>query len=214
LGLSSFGLVKRVRNSIHRRVGQKVKVGHAGTLDPLATGLMVLCTGKATRKAMDLTAEDKRYEVRMKLGETTASFDLETEPVYGGSYEGIGEKEIVAVLERFKGSQLQTPPIFSAKRVNGRRAYSLARKGEEVKLSPVPVVIYSLEFISIELPYVSFRVHCSKGTYIRSLVHDLGEALGCGAYMSGLIRTASGSYSLDSAMNPDEFLDAMRKSRL
>jgi tRNA pseudouridine55 synthase len=205
-GWTSFQLVNKVRWLLCRKHKlKKLKVGHAGTLDPLATGLMVLCVGKATKQIPSLTGQDKEYIAEIKLGETTPSFDNETEADKTYPTEHITRKLIEQKLELFKGEIEQIPPVYSAKQINGVRAYDYARKGIDVELKPAVVMIKKFELIDYEMPVATFQVHCSKGTYIRSLARDLGESLGSGAYLNGLKRTRIGDYQLVDAINIENF---------
>jgi len=205
---TSFDLVQKVRNRLCRKLHiKKLKVGHAGTLDPLASGLMILCTGNATKQIETLQLEKKEYVATLKLGATTPSFDLETEEDNIFGYSHISKEMFIEKLDSFIGNILQVPPVFSAIKVDGRRAYQFARKGEEVDLKPKPVVIDSIELVKFNLPEVEIKVVCGKGTYIRSLARDLGESLGCGAYLTGLRRTRIGSFSVEEAISVDYFLE-------
>jgi len=211
--MSSFGLVRFVRGVITDRGKPRIPVGHAGTLDPLAEGVMVICTGKATRQAADHSGAEKEYIAEITLGGTTASYDLETEVSILEGVEMPTQEEVLATLESFKGEQWQTPPVFSAKKINGKRAYKSARKGKEVRLLPNSIDISELEMLSFEAPVLRFRVVCSKGTYIRSLAHDLGQKWGCGAYLSGLTRTRSGGFTLQGAYTMDGFRELVQSTR-
>lgn len=203
---SSFQLVNKVRWLLCRKHGwKKLKVGHAGTLDPLATGLMILCTGKATKKIMELTGFDKTYVTEIKFGATTPSFDLETEVDNEFQTDTINEKSINEALKEFQGEIDQVPPLFSAKYVNGVRAYNLARKGIEAELKSNKVTVHKFELLSYQNTTGVFNVHCSKGTYIRSLARDLGLALNSGAHLTSLKRTSVGDFKLSDAMNVEEF---------
>ena len=194
-GMSSFGAVARVRRILSQREGHKVKVGHTGTLDPFATGLLILLAGKATKKAPELTKKDKVYEATIRLGATSTTGDPEGEIVETGAALPTRE-EIEAVLPQFRGEIQQTPPAFSAIKVNGQRAYKLARAGKDVEIPSRTVTIYELEIISYEEPYLKIRTHVSSGTYIRTLAEDLGKALGCGAYCTELRRTKIADYDI------------------
>ena len=196
-GMSSFGAVARVRRILSQREGHKVKVGHTGTLDPFATGLLILLAGKATKKAPELTKKDKVYEATIRLGATSTTGDPEGEIVETGAALPTRE-EIEAALPRFRGEIQQTPPAFSAIKVNGQRAYKLARAGKDVEIPSRTVTIYELEIISYEEPYLKIRTHVSSGTYIRTLAEDLGKALGCGAYCTELRRTKIADYDISS----------------
>ncbi len=207
LNWTSFDLVQKVRNSLCRAMGiKKLKVGHAGTLDPLASGLMILCTGKSTKKIEEIQAQRKEYIAELKLGATTPSFDLETEEDNTYELAHIDEKLFKEKVGLFIGEIEQTPPIFSAVKVNGIRAYDLARKGDNPKLTPKKVVIDSIEVLSFDLPKAVLRIVCSKGTYIRSVARDMGEALNSGAYLTALRRTRVGDYKVEDALTIDYFL--------
>ncbi|MFP4489094.1 MAG: tRNA pseudouridine(55) synthase TruB [Bacteroidales bacterium] len=203
---TSFDLVKKVKNIIRKHYGyKKIKVGHAGTLDPLASGLMIICTGKYTKKITDIQQSAKEYVADFYLGKTTPSFDLETE--VDGSYDiaHIDRDMITDALQSFEGEYDQVPPQFSAKSVKGKRAYDYARKGEKVELKSQRVSFYELELLDFDSPRVEIRILCSKGTYIRSFARDLGEQLDSGAYLSSLKRTAIGDYKLEDAMDIRDF---------
>lgn len=208
---TSFDLVNKFRYKLSRKLGvKKIKVGHAGTLDPLATGVMIICTGKATKRIDEYQYQTKEYVATLRLGETTPSFDLETE--VDGVYptEQITKELLAAVLPSFIGSIQQIPPAYSACKVNGKRAYELARKGEEVQLKAKTLVIDEIELLSFDLPEIKIRVVCSKGTYIRALARDIGVALNSGAHLTGLVRTRIGAFTLDQCMQPEDidlFLD-------
>lgn len=208
---TSFDLVKKVKNIIRNTYGyKKIKVGHAGTLDPLASGLMIICTGKYTKRISELQDRNKEYIATLHLGETTPSFDLETE--VDGRFETghINREDIGQALEHFRGEYLQVPPVFSAKNINGRRAYDYARKGIDVKMEAREVFFYELELLDFDLPLVSLRILCSKGTYIRSFARDFGSYLDSGAYLAALERTAIGEYKLDDAMQLSEFEEVVK----
>lgn len=204
-GKTSFDVVRQVRSIIKKKYNlRNIKVGHAGTLDPLATGLLVLCTGKATRQINLLMGQDKMYTGRGKLGFTTPSYDRETaeEPTgvhFRGDYD-----ELMSAARLFLGEIEQIPPVYSALKIGGKRAYQLARMGEKAPLKPRKVRIEIFEITSFKPPFFDFRVVCSKGTYIRSLIHDLGQALGCGAYLYDLRREKSGEFSVDKAWKFEE----------
>lgn len=203
---TSFDLVNKVRKEIAGKCGlKKLKVGHAGTLDPLATGLMILCTGKATKKIDEFKDLTKEYVATIKLGQTTPSFDLETSVDKEYPSEHITSEMVKEVLMRFVGIQMQEPPLFSAKFVDGKRAYELARKKIEKKLDLVKVVFHEIELIDFNNSVVKVRVLCSKGTYIRAFARDLGIALGSGAHLTGLVRTAIGDKVLSQACTVEEF---------
>lgn len=197
-GMTSFGVVARVRRVLTEQAGRKVKVGHTGTLDPFATGLMILVTGKKCREAEHYTKLDKWYEAQIVLGQTSSTGDPEGE-LAAVSDRRPTEAEIGAVLERFTGEIQQVPPVFSAIKIDGQRAYKLARQGKEVNMPSRNVTIYSLKLISYEYPYVNIRTHVSSGTYIRTLAQDIGEALGTGAYCRELRRTKIAEYDISDA---------------
>jgi tRNA pseudouridine55 synthase len=208
LGYTSFDLVKRVRNALSRKLGiKRMKVGHAGTLDPLATGLMILCTGKATKLIESYQDKEKEYVATLKLGATTPSYDLETEENYRGETGGITREILENAVKKFSGQLQQEPPVFSAVKVKGKRAFDYARKGEELKLQSKKIVIYKIEVESFELPYAVIRVVCSKGTYIRALARDIGEELKCGAYLTSLRRTRIGEFDVNDAVSINYFLE-------
>ncbi len=203
---TSFDVVAKVRRKICRKLGvKKLKVGHAGTLDPLATGVMVVCTGKATKRIEEFQYQTKEYIATLRLGATTPSYDLEKEIDAYYPFEHITPERVAEVLERFKGRIEQVPPAFSACKVAGERAYELARRGKEVALKPKVLVIDEMELLSCELPQIRIRVVCSKGTYIRALARDIGEALDSGAHLTALVRTRVGEILLSECMEPTEF---------
>lgn len=209
-GWTSFDVVKKVRNTIRIK-----KVGHAGTLDPLATGLLILCTGKHTKTIEGIQGQEKEYIVRFKLGATTASYDAELpeENIQDASH--IDRPQIEAAIEQaFLGEISQVPPIYSAVKINGQPAYKAARKGKEVKLKSRQVHIYEFSLLSTETspPEFDAKIRCSKGTYIRSLVHDLGQMLGTGAYMRELERTRIGEYRLENAWEIPDFVSKVKAS--
>lgn len=192
LGWSSFAVVKKFRYLATQYLGQRIKVGHAGTLDPLATGVMILCTGRSTKLIESLQQGVKEYVAEICLGATTPSFDLETEIDASYPTEHITEETIRSVLPTFLGEIAQTPPAFSACKIEGKRAYDMARKGKEVALQSKPITIHELELLEVKLPIIKLRVLCGKGTYIRALARDLGLALGSGAHLTALRRTRVG----------------------
>lgn len=206
---TSFDAVKRVRGAIQRRLNvKKFKVGHAGTLDPLATGVLIVCTGKATKEIDRLQAGTKEYIAELTLGATTPSFDLEKEIDATYPYEHITEEMVREVLPRFTGHIMQVPPVFSAVKVDGKRAYKFARKGDEVELKAKPLVIDELEMLESELPKkLRLRIVCSKGTYIRALARDIGMALNSGAHLTALCRTRVGDIRLEDCVTPDQAVD-------
>lgn len=205
LGWTSFDAVKRVRGAIQRRLNvKKFKVGHAGTLDPLATGVLIICTGRATRDIERLQNGTKEYIATLRLGATTPSFDLETEIDATFPWEHITEERVREVLPRFTGHIMQVPPVYSAVKVDGKRAYKYARKGTEVELKAKPLVIEKLEMLPSQLPDLRLRIVCSKGTYIRALTRDIGTALGSGAHLTALCRTRVGAVKLEDCISVDE----------
>ncbi len=217
MGWTSFDVVNYVRKVVAAAEGKKpknCKVGHTGTLDPLATGLLVLLVGKEyTRQAGDMSKHDKTYEVTMKLGETSTTGDDEGEKTPVNSRIP-GETEVLDAVQAFTGEIMQTPPVYSAIKVDGQRAYDLARKGKEVKLEPRPVTIYDIREVKYEYPHVRFTCDVSSGTYIRSLVADVGERLGTGAYMTALRRTKVGEYDISAAMQKDDISQESLQSHL
>jgi tRNA pseudouridine55 synthase len=203
---TSFDLVNKVRFMIRSSLGiKKIKVGHAGTLDPLATGLMIICTGKATKKIDEFRDLDKEYIATFHLGETTPSFDLETATDNNYPIDHISEKIVIETLRSFIGEQKQLPPLYSAKQIDGKRAYEFARKGIQKELVPVSIYFREIELLTYSLPEIKVRLVCSKGTYIRSFARDLGDALKSGAYLSALERTAIGPYTLKNACDLEKF---------
>lgn len=207
---TSFDVVNKVRWLISRKLKiKKIKVGHAGTLDPKATGLVIVCTGKATKQIEELQASEKVYEAKLKLGATTPSFDLESEEDENFPTEHITRQLVEQKKELFVGDIMQVPPIYSAIKVNGKRAFDYARKGRELELDARPISIFEIEVEHFELPDLILRIRCSKGTYIRSLARDLGEALGSGAYLTGLRRLKSGSHEVGSAWTIEAFEKAL-----
>ncbi len=197
---TSFDLVKKVRARLRHKYGiRKIKVGHAGTLDPLATGLMIICTGRSTKKLVNFQDLGKSYLAGIRLGATTPSFDLEMEIDAEYPTEHITKELITEALKSFLGPQLQIPPQFSAKKIQGKRAYDLAREGLKADIKPQSIVIDEIELIDYNLPDITVRVACSKGTYIRSLARDLGEAVNSGAHLFSLVRTSIGPYLLKDA---------------
>jgi tRNA pseudouridine55 synthase len=208
---TSFDVVNKIRKSLRHYLGiQKIKVGHAGTLDPLASGLVIICTGKATKQIMQFQDLDKAYTAQVRLGATTPSFDLETKVDSTFPWEHITPEKIDQALLKLSGDQEQMPPLYSAKSVDGKRAYAMARKGKQVKLKPQQVHISLLKLLSAELPEVTLQVECSKGTYIRSLARDLGSLLESGAHLSGLRRTRIGPYHVDQAISVDNFIENLK----
>lgn len=193
---TSFDAVRKIRNLTRTK-----KVGHAGTLDPLASGLLIVCTGKFTKKINEYMAQEKEYTGTITLGATTPTYDLESEPGQFKTIDHLTVEDLQKATEHFTGNILQTPPIHSAIKKDGQRVYELARRGEDVKLEPRPVIISEFSITKIELPLVHFKVVCSTGTYIRSLANDYGAALGVGGYLSSLCRTRIGGFLLKDAMS-------------
>ncbi len=203
---TSFDLVKRVRGAILKKMDiRNIKVGHAGTLDPLATGLMIICTGDYTKRIEQYQNLPKEYEANLMLGASTPSHDLETQIDQRFDITHVSEKLLKELLKTFVGSYKQKPPAFSAKFINGKRAYELARKGKTVELKSNMVSIYSLEMINYSKPMLKIKIKCSKGTYIRALARDIGIKLNAGAHLTALKRTCIGDYALEKAMTFDEF---------
>ncbi len=214
---TSFDLVNKVRSAIERHYKLKrlaLKVGHAGTLDPLATGLMLICTGKKTREIDAYQGMPKEYTGTFVLGATTPCFDLEKAVDQTYPTEHITDELIRGAAQRFIGKQQQEPPVFSAKKVDGKRAYDLARAGKEAKMTLSEIEITEFEITGIRMPEVDFRVVCSKGTYIRSLARDFGLALQSGAYLSGLCRTKIGKYSVEDASSVEEFIGQLQNNAM
>lgn len=198
-GISSFQAVYILRRELKQKHGKKVKVGHCGTLDPIATGLLILVSGKLTKRAGELTKKDKVYTATAKLGASSTTYDSEgelSEELSLDSNQQPSRAELRQALQTFLGASQQVPPIFSALKVGGQRAYKLARTGQEVKLNPRPIEVYSIELLEYSYPKLKFRVHVSSGTYIRSLIHDLGLSLGTGAHMTELHRNSITPYHL------------------
>lgn len=211
-GWTSFQMVAKIRRLLTLRMdGLKVKVGHAGTLDPLATGVMLVCTGRATKQIETLQAGEKEYIATLRLGATTPSFDLEhsIDALYPADH--ISEDDVRRVLSQFEGDIEQVPPTFSACKIQGKRAYDLARKGKDVDLKAKTIHIDRIELLECSLPILKIRVACSKGTYIRALARDLGEALGSGAHLTALQRTRVGQYTLDHCFQLSQFESWLQK---
>jgi tRNA pseudouridine55 synthase len=197
---TSFDVIQKLRKIIRIR-----KIGHAGTLDPLATGLLIVCTGKFTKRINEYMAQEKEYTGTFTLGATTPTYDLESEPENFKPFDHITDNEIQSATKNFIGEIKQIPPAHSAIKIGGTRVYELARQGKEVKLEPRKITIKEFVITKIEMPVVGFKVICSTGTYIRSLAFDFGEALGCGAYLSSLCRTRIGEFSVTNALDLDAF---------
>lgn len=209
---TSFQIVNKVRYQLSRKYGiKRFKVGHAGTLDPLATGVLLLCTGKATKRIEELQQHTKEYEAEIMLGATTPSYDMEHPVNETFPYEHITREMVEDTLKQFIGDIAQRPPLFSACKVDGKRAYDLARKGSDMQLEPKQIRIDNIELLEYELPKIKIRVTCGKGTYIRSLARDIGEAMQSGAYLSGLTRTRVGEYKIENCIVPDDFPEWLEK---
>lgn len=204
---TSFDVVNKLRRPVN------AKFGHAGTLDPLATGLLICCTGSFTKKISEYQMLPKEYTGIIHLGAVTASYDLEQEPEDFKSFEHLSSEEILAATQAFIGDIVQIPPAHSAIKKEGKRAYELARAGKEVELKARPITIGSFEITHISLPEVHFKVTCSTGTYIRSLAHDFGQALGCGAYLQALRRTKIGNYKVEDADSPEEWIQYLKEQQ-
>lgn len=199
VGWTSFDVVNKLRYKLKIK-----KIGHAGTLDPLATGLLILCTGKMTKRIDEFQAQEKEYTGKFIIGQSTPSHDLETEVSEVKNISAISEAEIIQASKKFLGTIQQIPPLHSAIKVDGKRAYKMARKGKELELKPREVKITAFDIVEIKKPAVSFRIVCSKGTYIRSIARDFGNALGVGAYLTELCRTRIGEFNLKDALTIDE----------
>lgn len=215
LGWTSFDAVKRIRGAIQRRLKvKKFKVGHAGTLDPLASGVLIVCTGRATRLISGLQDGMKEYVAEITLGATTPSFDLETEIDATYPTDHIDRELIESVLPRFTGKVMQVPPVYSAVKIDGKRAYSFARKGKDVELKPKELEIREIEILEFEASVVRLRILCSKGTYIRAIARDLGLALNSGAHLTALRRTRVGDITIDKCRTIDEALKLIAEDKL
>ena len=208
VGWSSFKVVYKIRKAIEVK-----KVGHAGTLDPLASGLLILCTGKKTKEIDKYQSIEKTYTGTILLGKISPSMDLETEIIKEGSLEGITESKILAVRDSFLGKILQIPPMYSALKFKGKSLYKLARKGKSIERKPREVILSKFEIKNISLPYVDFEITCSKGTYIRVIANDFGEKLGCGGLLKSLRRINIGEYSVENAVKVDDFVHNLNKSK-
>jgi tRNA pseudouridine55 synthase len=205
---TSFDVVRKIRGSIRIK-----KVGHAGTLDPLATGLLIICTGKFTKQINDFMAKEKEYTGTFTLGFTTPTYDLESTPQNPKDISLITEQMLHDATKPFIGEIMQMPPIYSAIKKDGVALYELARRGEDVDLKARPIIIHQFEITKIELPIVHFKILCGTGTYIRSMAHDYGAALGCGAYLSSLRRTKIGEFDVEKAMGVEEFMNTLVSSQ-
>jgi tRNA pseudouridine55 synthase len=205
---TSFDVVAKLRSTTKIK-----KVGHTGTLDPLATGLLIICFGKATKKSNDYLGLPKKYRANVKLGATTKTDDSEADEENIKQIDDLSEELVRDTISSFIGKIMQRPPMYSAKKVKGQRLYKLARKNEEIEIQEVEVEIYSIDNTSIDLPFVQFDVKCSKGTYIRSLARDIGEKLGKGGYLYDLRRTDIGDYNISDSLSVNEFVDLHRKNK-
>ena len=206
---TSFDIVKKIRS-----VTKEKNVGHAGTLDPLATGLLVLCTGKNTKKINDIQNQNKEYTGEFTLGKTTSSHDLETEFIESNDLDGVTEEKINDLRKNFIGEQFQRPPRFSAVKVKGKRAYQFARKNENIEIKEKKINIHEFKISEINLPNISFMISCTKGTYIRSIARDFGKALGCGAVLTKLRRTKIGEFDVKDALKIDDFVNKINKEKI
>ena len=207
---TSFQVVNKLRWALRTKYKlKKIKVGHTGTLDPLATGLLLICTGKMTKKISEIQALEKAYTGIITLGATTPSYDLETAIDQNFSINHITKQQLDRVRKKFVGEIDQYPPIYSAIKKEGKRLYEYARKGEEIKIQSRKVSLYAFDFTKIDIPKVHFHVRCSKGTYIRSLAHDFGKALESGAHLSQLRRTAIGAYTVEDSLTPDQISEKL-----
>jgi len=206
---TSFDVVRKIRNLIRIK-----KVGHAGTLDPLATGLLIVCTGRFTKRINEYMAQEKEYTGDLTLGATTPTYDLESDPGNFKDITLITRDNVLNATKQFIGEIMQVPPAHSAIKIDGKRVYELARQGKEVKIEPRKIIIKEFGITNIEMPVVSFRVVCSTGTYIRSLANDFGTALGCGAYLSSLCRTRIGDSKLEDAKSIQQWEEEIKKIRM
>lgn len=215
VGWTSFDVIGKLRGGLRFIFGRKMKVGHAGTLDPLASGLLVVGYGRRTKGLEELSGQDKTYTGTIRLGEVTPSHDAETEVTQHLPWEHLGETRIKEVMDRFTGELMQQPPIFSAKHHKGERAYFLARDGAANEMPSVKVTVHRLDLLSVRGQEVDFEVTCGKGTYIRSLAHDIGQELGCGAWLTTLRRTRSGAFDVADARSPEawsKWFDQVKKA--
>lgn len=207
---TSADVVRKIKFQLRKCGYPKIKIGHAGTLDPLATGILIICIGRATKMVEQLQAEQKEYVAELILGATTPSGDMEHEVDCTYPTEHITRQMVENALQELTGEREQLPPLYSAKKISGVRAYEFARAGEEVELKKALINIYSMELLEYDLPRIKIRVECSKGTYIRSLAFEIGEALQSGAYLSSLRRTRSGSFVVERAFQLDDFMENLR----
>lgn len=213
LGWTSFRVVDHIRWHIRKKLGiKKIKVGHAGTLDPLASGLLIICTGNETKNIKDYQAQTKEYTGTIRLGATTPSYDLETQINQIFSIEHITPKLLEETAKKFTGEILQKPPIFSAKKIDGERAYEAARRGDDVEMPARKVIIESFDLTQINLPDVDFKIVCSKGTYIRSIAHDFGKELSSGGHLTALRRTKIGNFSVEKALSIESIINLIQNA--
>ena len=207
---TSTDVVRKIKYALQHKLGyRKIKIGHAGTLDPLATGVLLICIGKATKMVNALQAEEKEYIAELELGATTPSFDMEHPIDCRYPTEHITREMIEQALTDLTGERLQAPPIYSAKKVEGVRAYEFARAGEEVELKKALITIYEMEILEFEMPRLKIRVRCSKGTYIRSLAQEIGQAVQSGAYLTSLRRTRSGVFTAENGWDLQNFMEKL-----
>lgn len=212
---TSFDAVNKIKWHLKRSYGlKKIKVGHAGTLDPLATGLLIICIGKQTKQIENIQSMPKEYYAKISLGQTTPSFDMETEISQTWTTSHITKEMVEQVLKQLTGTIMQEPPLFSAKRVNGKRAYDLARQGQDKKLESVEVTIYKNELVNFRENEIEIQIKCSKGTYIRSIARDIGLMLNNGACLKELRRTAIGNYHINNAESPDFFCQKIAENNI
>ncbi|HPG73407.1 MAG TPA: tRNA pseudouridine(55) synthase TruB [Bacteroidales bacterium] len=208
---TSLDVVNKIRSLACKQIGvDKLRVGHAGTLDPMATGVLLLCTGRYTKHIEKLQDGDKEYVAKLKLGATTPSFDMETEEDAVYPYEHITQEMLEECITHFTGPIEQVPPVYSAVKIGGKRSYKIARRGRETTVKPRLVEIYKIGIEQYNLPFVTIRVSCGKGTYIRALARDIGKRLNSGAYVSGLVRTKSGDYTIENALEIEEIEKIIR----
>lgn len=213
LGWTSTDVVRKIKYGLQKSGYRKIKVGHAGTLDPLATGVLLVCVGKATKRVDELQAQAKEYVTDIMLGASTPSHDMEHEVDQIYPYEHITREMVEQALASLTGERMQTPPVYSAKKIDGQRAYEYAREGTDVELRQALINIYEMELLEYDLPRVKLKIRCSKGTYIRSIASELGEALDSGGYLSSLRRTRSGEFSADDGMNIEEVAESLAMLR-
>lgn len=215
---TSFDVVNKIKYLLKKipppEVGIKLKIGHAGTLDPLATGLLIVCTGSMTKQIDQFQNAEKEYTGSFFMGAVTSTYDLESEPENFKDLSALTNEKIFECAEKLTGNIMQIPPAHSAMKIDGQRAYKRARKGHEVELNPRPVTIYEFDITGIELPVISFRIVCSKGTYIRSLAHDFGQMAGTGAHLASLCRTRIGNYLLKNAWEMETLIDELKNNSL